>query len=106
MAGLVAGPVANDPNVRPGRCRECLGAPKRCRAHDGCVLRGLHDTARSLNVQPVRGSNACHQHMHCLRATFSAGGIHIQGSTAIVNVFERNEGYPRVVLFCTAAAWC
>src|ERR1700738_178098 len=45
-------------DVRPGRCRECWGAPKRCRAHDGCVLRAIHDTARSLNVQPVRGSNA------------------------------------------------
>jgi hypothetical protein len=30
--------------------------------------------------------------MHRLRATLSAGGIHIQGGKAIVNVFERNEG--------------
>src|ERR1700737_516506 len=78
-------------DVRPGRCRECLGAPKRCRTHDGCVLRGLHNTARSLNVQPVRGSNASSP-AYGLRATLSAGGFHIEGGKAIVNVFERNGG--------------
>jgi hypothetical protein len=41
-------------------------------------LRDLHDTARSLNLQPG--------------ATLSADGIHSRAAKPIVNVFERNAG--------------